>query len=256
MYTNRHDPASPPRSAVQAVYDYLLAEILSGRLAGGSSIRQEQVAKQLQLSRIPVRDALRHLSAEGFVTIEPNRRVTVTLLQREDLTELYEMRAALEGLAAWHAVKRLTDPEIGHLQWLAARMDQAETSGDQWLPIHDQFHDLVCVASGMPRLVQETRRLRKCLQPQVRLLILQSGVAELQTSHHKDLVKAISARNASRAEQAFREHVRQAAKDIISAILASKESRLPNTKPRPTSARANRAARVREKPTQEPVSQA
>ena len=217
MYTDRRD-SGPARSAEQAVYDYLHGEILSGRLPAGSAIRQEQIAKQLSLSRIPVRDALRHLAADGFVTVEANRRAIVTLLQPKDLSELYEIRAALEGLAARHAVKRLTDGELDHLGWLAQRMDQTEANSDQWLPIHDQFHELLCTACGMPRLIQETRRLRKSLQPQIRMLMLGSGGLELQASHHRDLVKAIRSRDPERAEQAVRDHVQQAATDIISAI--------------------------------------
>lgn len=217
--------AGPPGSAVRNVYDYLQDEILSGRLPGGSSIRQEEVAKRLSLSRIPVRDALRHLAAEGFVTIESNRQITVTLLKKDDLRELYEMRAALEGLAARHAVTRLTHSDVSHLAWLAESMDRSGSIGDRWLPIHDEFHDLICSASGMPRLVQETRRLRKSLQPQVRLLIVQNGGAELPSSNHRDLVGVIMARNPERAERAIKEHIMEAAAEIISAIHLSKEAR-------------------------------
>jgi DNA-binding GntR family transcriptional regulator len=223
MYTKIH--SGPPPSAARDVYDYLLEEILSGRLPGGSFIRQEQVAKRLSLSRIPVRDALRHLATEGFVTIEPNRQILVTLLKREDLRELYEMRAALEGLAARHAASKLTESDARHLEWLAESMDRSGAIGDQWLPIHDQFHDIICSASGMPRLVQETRRLRKSLQPQVRLLIVQNGGAELPSSGHRELVQQILTRNPERAEQAIREHVLEAAVEILSAIDVSKEVR-------------------------------
>jgi DNA-binding GntR family transcriptional regulator len=250
MYTDRRD-SGPARSAEQAVYDYLQAEILSGRLPAGSAIRQGEIAKQLSLSRIPVRDALRHLAAEGFVTVEANRRAAVTLLRPDDLSELYEIRAALEGLAARHAAKHLTDSEIDHLAWLAQRMDQTETNRDQWLPIHEQFHDLLCAGCRMPRLIQETRRLRKSLAPQVRVLILQSGVAELPTNHHRDLVKAIRPRDPARAEEAVRQHVQQAAVDIISAIKnTSKQVGVENT----TSSRTRRATRKRiESPLAEPT---
>jgi DNA-binding GntR family transcriptional regulator len=217
MYTDTRD-SRPARSAEQLVYDYLQAEILSGRLPAGSAIRQEEIARQLSLSRIPVRDALRHLAAEGFVTVEANRRVVVTLLQPNELSELYEIRSVLEGLAARHASKHLTDAQFDQLAWLAQRMDQTEANRDQWLPMHEQLHDAICASCGMPRLIQETRRLRKSLQPQVRVLILQSGVAELPTNHHSDLVKAIRPRDPEKAERAMRQHVQQAAIDIISAI--------------------------------------
>jgi DNA-binding GntR family transcriptional regulator len=226
MYTKNVPNAGPPGSASRKVYDYLQEEILSGRLPGGSFVRQEEIAKRLSLSRIPVRDALRHLAAEGFVTIESNRQIVVTLLEKDDLRELYEMRAALEGLAARHAVSKLTDSDANHLAWLAESMDRSGSIGDRWLPIHDQLHDIICSASGMPRLIQETRRLRRSLQHQVRLLIVQNGGAELPSSHHRDLVQVIIARNPERAERAIKEHIMEAAAEIISAIDNSKGTRV------------------------------
>ena len=245
MYTKSHLKAGPPHSAASDVYDYLQDEILSGRLPGGSSIRQEEIAHRLSLSRIPVRDALRHLAAEGFVTIESNRRIVVTLLRKDDLRELYEMRAVLEGLAARHAAHRLTESDFCHLAWLAESMDRSGAVGDQWLPVHDQFHDVICGASDMPRLIQETRRLRKSLQPQVRLLIVQSGGAELPSSHHRNLVKAMRTRDPDHVERAVKEHIREAAAEIISAIEASKEIRKPETDKRVPQSGPRRGAGMR-----------
>lgn len=225
MYTNGRSPHGPSNSAERAVYDYVQQEILAGRLVGGAPIRQEEIADRLSLSRIPVRDALRHLVAEGFVTIESNRRAVVTALSEQGLSELFEMRAVLEGLAARHAVRTLNASDFDHLAWLAERMDQTETAGNQWLPIHNEFHEFLCAKAGMPRLSREISRLRHSVEPQLRVLIALNGYAELRSSHHRSLVTAIRSKNPDRAEQAIREHVMQASRDILHAIAGTKSQK-------------------------------
>src|SRR5262249_33108490 len=74
MYTKMSKNSGPPVSAERAAYEYLQGEILSGRLPGGSCVRQEEIAQRLSVSRIPVRDAIRHLAGDGLLTIENNRR--------------------------------------------------------------------------------------------------------------------------------------------------------------------------------------
>ena len=228
MYTNMQIVDRPARSAEQTVYNHLRNEILSGRLPGGSPVRQEAVASYLGVSRIPVRDALRHLAADGLVTFETNRRVVVTELRATDLLELFEMRAVLEGLAASHAISNLSESDFDQLAWLADRMDQTERASEQWLPIHDQFHELICGRSGMPRLVREITRLRKSVEPYVCVLISIHGAAELRTSRHGDLVRSLREVSTSKdgnlshnAELVMREHVLLAAQEILESITGS-----------------------------------
>src|SRR5437016_14114112 len=133
MYTNIQKAARPAQSAEWSAYEYVRQEILTGRLPGGSPVRQEAIAARLGVSRIPVRDAIAHLAADGLVTYESNRRVIVTVLRENDLSELFKMRAVLEGLAARHAAANLTDKDLDQLAWLAARMDKTETVEDQWI---------------------------------------------------------------------------------------------------------------------------
>lgn len=230
MYTNIHEttiqsPMGPPISAERAAYEYLLNEIFAGRLQGGSSVRQEEIAERLSLSRIPVRDAIRHLVGEGFLTIEANRRVTVTLLKATDLLELFQMREVLEGLAARQAAARITDDDIQRLTWLAERMGRDESIGDRWLPIHEEFHEFLSSRAGMPRLSSEITRIRRRLQPQVRMLIEINGVAELAGSSHLDLINKIKRRDPEQAERAMREHIAHATRDIMNAVDRSIKSR-------------------------------
>ncbi|HEY7203793.1 MAG TPA: GntR family transcriptional regulator, partial [Methylomirabilota bacterium] len=79
-------------------YRHLREEILAGKLAGGARLKQEELARRFRISRMPVRDALLRLHAEGLVRIEPNRSVVVTRLAPIEVQELFEIRSVLEGL--------------------------------------------------------------------------------------------------------------------------------------------------------------
>jgi DNA-binding GntR family transcriptional regulator len=212
------------RSAEWTAYEYLKGEILSGRLPGGTPIRQEAIAAQLGMSRIPVRDAIAHLAASGLVTYESNRRVIVTVLKETDLVELFEMRAVLEGLAVRRAIARLTSTDFEQLAWLASRMDKTDRYGEQWIPIHNEFHDLLCHRAAQPRLSAEIQRLRQRVEPYVRVLISLDGAAELRSSRHNQLVNSIIRnRDPDHAEHVVRKHIEQASVAIAAAIRTSQE---------------------------------
>src|SRR5881394_2048289 len=89
--------------------------IVSGELAPGSVLRQEQLSERFQVSRTPVREALRRLAALGLVSFEPNRGVRVRTIQREELYEAFLVRAELESLATELAASRMTDAELEEL---------------------------------------------------------------------------------------------------------------------------------------------
>ena len=90
-------------SAQQQAYLFLRDQIQVGRLAGGSRIKPEDIATELGISRMPVREAIRQLDTEGLLTIRPNRGAIVTVFSADRLSELFEMRAVLEGLCARRA---------------------------------------------------------------------------------------------------------------------------------------------------------
>lgn len=235
MYTNMHIHTSgPAQTAEWTAYQYIRGEILSGRLVGGAAIGQETVAAELGISRIPVRDAIRHLAAAGLVTIESNRRAVVTRLREEDLSQLFQMRAVVEGLAVRRAVPRMTRGDVDRMIWLADRLNKTEANADQWMPVHDEFHDLLSSRAEMPMVVAEIRRLRHRVEPYVRVLITLHGAAELRMSRHDSLISAIRGRNPDRAERAVRDHVMQAAEEIIATIRSS-----------PLGSRANQKAIVK-----------
>jgi DNA-binding GntR family transcriptional regulator len=213
----------PGKTAERLTYDYLRDRIIRGDLPGGSAIRQQDVATRLGVSRIPVRDALRHLAAEGLITVESNRRVVVTSLTVTDITELFQMRAVLEGLAARFAAPQMTPPILDRLSLLADQMNRACSNVDEWNPIHQEFHDLICQQAGMPRLHEEIVRMRSAVEPYLRVIISTYGIAARSGSNHRPVLAALRRRDGVGAERAMRDLITRALNQFANCIATSEQ---------------------------------
>lgn len=152
-------PASVKRQALtgtlsSAIYERLRAGILNGEFPPETWLREEQLAADFQVSRTPVREAIRRLEAEGLVRVFPRRGALLTGLALEELDEVYDLRAALETLAASRAIGRISEDE---LQRARAALDEARAAlarGDleALIAASDAFHAVVYRASHSVRL--------------------------------------------------------------------------------------------------------
>src|SRR6266566_2116633 len=106
------ESAIPRQSLTSAVADKLRDQMIRGEIAEGTQLRQDAIATQYQVSRIPVREALRQLDAEGLIAIVPNRGAIVPALSPEDIEELFAIRALLEPEILKHSIPRLTDADF------------------------------------------------------------------------------------------------------------------------------------------------
>src|SRR5207245_8875407 len=102
----------PRQSLPSAVADKLRDQIIRGEIPEGAQLRQDAIAMQYQVSRIPVREALRQLDAEGLITIVPNRGAIVPALSPTDIEELFTIRALLEPEILKHSIQCLTDSDF------------------------------------------------------------------------------------------------------------------------------------------------
>ena len=207
----------PGRSAQRVCYEHLRRQILSGAMPGGTVIHQQQIASQLSMSRIPVRDALNHLAAEGLITVASNRQV-VTTISTEDIAEIFLMRSALEGLSARIAATRMQDSTIDHLARLVVRMELAEPNYDEWLRFHNDFHDVIHVCCGMPRVQRDIERLRASSESYLRVFFAAQTMREVDGAEHARLLEALKTRDGAVAERAMRAHVEGALAEISAFV--------------------------------------
>jgi DNA-binding GntR family transcriptional regulator len=219
MYTSRGTPELG--TAQRQAYEFLRGHILSGRYPGGTRLNPAQITQALGVSRTPVREAIRQLDAEGFVTIRPHRGAVVTSFTAEDVLELFEMRAVLEGLQARLAVSLLGEEDLEDLERLKARMDRVREDPKLWTERHHAFHEYLGRRSNRPRLSAQINHLRAAIQPYLLLYFSVYGLVEMPGFEHQTIIDAVNSSDGARAEEAMRDHVMSAATGVVEFLKSS-----------------------------------
>jgi DNA-binding GntR family transcriptional regulator len=188
------------------VVEELRSRIVRGDLAAGTRIDQQALSEELGISRMPVREALRRLAAEGFVELISHRGALVTKLSDAEIIEVYEMRAVLQGLAARLAVPHYTDE---HLQPLGDLLDKMERTKDlgRWAELNRAFHDAIELPSEAQRLISLIERLTQQCAPYVQIGIRYLEAQKSTAQEHREIYDACLARDADALEQAVRRHL-------------------------------------------------
>ena len=218
------------QQAYLQVYWHLRNQILQGELVGGDRINPAVVGDQLGTSRMPVREALRQLDAEGLVTIRPNRGAIVTTLTAAEVCELFEIRAALEALAARCALSHLTEENLFDLDSIRQRMDRARGQAKLWVERHNEFHDFIVNLSQRPRLNADIKRIRNAIQPHLLLYIDVYKSTEIPGYEHTIVLDAIRSKNAQLLELCIRDHVMSAANGVMTFLEQRQKMRGVNPK--------------------------
>ena len=141
------------------VYEVLRESIQRGVFAPGERLRQDQLAEELGVSRIPVRSALLQLETEGMITLHPYRGATVSELSVDEMRENYEIRAVLEGLALRKAAAAMTPERLAHLKKLAQELND-ERDGEVFLRLRMSFYHELYDGDSHPQLVALIEKLR------------------------------------------------------------------------------------------------
>src|ERR1700722_14931823 len=197
-------------TTADAAYQALRQGILHGDLAPGERLRSDALANDLRVSRTPVREALRKLEAEGLVE-RSGSGLIVREFSEKDLTELFYVREALEGMAARLAAENATPSEIGEIRELLDDMEAVRQRGDvvALRPLTGEFHQLICRAAHNDRLLQSLKSLLEHVrQMQTSTLYVEGRPAEA-LKEHRELLRAIEVHDADRAEKLARTHRRK-----------------------------------------------
>lgn len=239
---------APFQTAEQYVYLHLRERILAGELSGGTRINPVDVAADLSVSRMPVREALRQLDAEGLVTIMPNRRAVVTSLTAAEVEELFEIRAVLEALATRFAVPRFDASSLAELEMLSQLMDKVRPDAKAWVERHTEFHDYIVEVSGQQHLRKMLRRIHSSVQPYLLMYISVYGDAEMVGYEHDNVMATIRAGDPAAAEAYMVDHVRSASRGVIEFLARREKVEAERPKHRPFRPRAAQAASRRAPP--------
>ena len=211
------EPA-PSRTIAEHVTDRLRELIVSGQLPAGTPLLLTPLAAQLQVSVMPVREALRALEAEGLAVVTPRRGAVVSEPSFEEAEEIYTIRIALEALCARHAVESLTNEDLGDLHAAFARMENAASAGDlrAFMDLDHEFHSRLYQAAGRDRLAEMIDAL---VGRSLRYIpYLNRELREDPLESHRPILRAIEARDADLVERLTREHMQGSKDRLLSAI--------------------------------------
>ncbi len=215
------DPLALSRSAGAAAAEQIRDAIVDGRLEPGQRLKEEQLARELGISRTPVREALVLLQAEGLVDAFPNRGSTVRTYSRRDLEEMYELRELLEGHAARRAAERVLDGELVALRASCARFSTLVQGRDVRALVAENsvFHQAILVAAGSDRLTSMLREVVSLPLVYRSYVWYSPEQAAASRDYHYELVETFERRDAAAAETTMRRHIRDA-RDVLVAHFA------------------------------------
>lgn len=219
-------PNSPPATAEEEAYQHLLDGICVGRYQAGQRLKPEDIAAEIGMSRMPVREAFRRLAAEGLVILRPNRGAVVSGLNIDTMREVFEMRSVLEGLATRVAVPRLNQRHLITLQRLLQDMDQSRDDASQWVRRHRLFHEYLYSVSGRPRLMKQISALFSLIEPYMRLWLQHADKPRAAKAHHQAILDALSAGDAERAEAITRDHIDATVPALLDFLHSHEQGRL------------------------------
>lgn len=218
--------ASLVRNASVAATDLIRDAIIDGRLAPGERLKEVELATELGISRTPVREALLVLQTEGLVEAVPNRGATVRAHTAEDLDDLYQLRALLEGYAARRAATRITEEDVARLRASCERFDALQENDDLRDLVKENvfFHSTIIEIAGSDRLASMVRKVIELPLVYKSYIWYSHDQKHISAHYHRQIVNALMVGDAERAELIMKEHVYEA-RDLLVAHVRDLEAR-------------------------------
>ncbi|MGH3066596.1 MAG: GntR family transcriptional regulator [Gaiellaceae bacterium] len=195
--------------------------IVEGAYAPGARLKEEELARELGISRTPVREALLVLQAEGLVDASPNRGATVRVHDAEDLDDLYQLRALLEGYAARRAAARGSEELVGVL-WASCNRFDGLSDGDVRALVKENFvfHNAILDAAGSARVADMVRRVIDLPLVYKSYIWYSPEQRRISAHYHRQIATAVESHDAERAELVMKEHVFEARDLLVQRVRA------------------------------------
>src|SRR5215472_3665763 len=215
------ESAIPRQSLTSAVADKLRDQIIRGEIAEGTQLRQDPIATQYQVSRIPVREALRQLDAEGLIAIVPNRGAVVPALSPDDIEELFAIRSLLEPEVLKLSIPHLTRSDFDEAEAILKKYVNELNREDHvsgWGRLNWQFHATLYSRAKQPRFMAIIRNVNNSGERYTRLqLYLTHGIQRANEEHHK-ILELCRQRDVAAACKLLREHIEYAGQSLKQVV--------------------------------------
>lgn len=197
------------RSSAAKLKDALEEDIINGRLLPGEKLDHDALAKKYDVSRTPIREAVQQLVMSGLVTVKPKTGTFVATVSIDQLIEMFEVMAELEGMCGRLAARRIQRPELAALETALLRCEDPDVIGDpdEYYYENEEFHNCIYEASHNSFLATETRQLKQRLKPYRRIQLQTRNRIRNSAAEHRRIFEAIKLGNETEAEQCLKEHV-------------------------------------------------
>ncbi len=201
------------------VFQAIQENILNGVYKENEELRENTIAKELGVSRTPVREALRQLELEGLVKIVPNKGACVTGITKKDVKDIYAIRSLLEGLCVRWATEHITDAQVDELEEIILlsefhlkRVKEGQTQ--QVTELDGKFHEILYEASNSRILKHVLSDFHKYVRMVRKASVANPERAERSIEEHKDILHAIKNRDANAAEILANAHMMNVMKNL------------------------------------------
>src|SRR5262249_48772873 len=211
---------NPAARIVDAVQATLRSAILDGALRAGEQLSVPELARRLNVSRSPVREAVLGLVAQGLAVEQPRRGVVVATIAADDLVAIHEVREFLEAGAARLCARRINKAGLDHLRGILAEQKRAVKDKDAagYFSTNAALHGAIAAAGGNARLEQMLRTLENQMRIALHRVASEEGHMRSGYDEHQRVVEAIAAHDEDAADQAMRTHIAQATARLRAAL--------------------------------------
>ncbi|MFT5133252.1 MAG: DNA-binding GntR family transcriptional regulator [Gammaproteobacteria bacterium] len=211
-------------NATERAYLYVREQILSGKYAAGSHLREEHIAEDAKVSRTPIREALRRLSTEHLVKFVPNQGAFVLSWEDDDVDSIFDIRIMLEGYSAFRAASRIDDEGIREMEACADDIEllcenHNKENHRKTIEYNHRLHSIIVEAAG-------SEHLRRLLVSLVEIPMLLKTIdrysdkdVERSNHHHRELIEAFKAKDGNWARNVMESHLRAGHRIYVSKDL-------------------------------------
>lgn len=214
------------KTRTQLVVEAIREKILSGEIKSGEPLRQAALADELNVSRIPVREALLQLEAEGLVNFEAHKGATASEISAEQVDEVFELRALLEAELLKYSLKNLDEKDLTEAEAIQQQLEDALDAGDTIDAagaLNSQFHEKLYSKADRPQTAELVKALSKSSERYVRMHILLAGGIETAPHEHREILALCRKGKVKPACDYLKKHI-LGAKDDIKALLIKMEA--------------------------------
>ena len=208
------------QSVPESLRDSLQERILNGEFRDGDSLIQDAIAAEYDVSRMPVREALRQLEACGLVSMQTHKGAVVTTIPTEQIKELFELRAMLECDVLRRAIERCTDQDLADARVILGELEESYRQGDMasWGSLNWAFHKRLYMAADRVQTLAILQGINVQTERYIRLHLLLTDGLGLAEQEHRELLRLCALRETEQAVAFLHEHISGTGRALLVAL--------------------------------------